>query len=497
MKFLVDVDLGTNQLLNFVVQGAGSDPGTGKPGQVYYNTGSGVLKVCTNATGPVWTTLSSGGGTVTAVSVATANGFAGSSSGGTTPALTLTTSVNGLVKGNGTALSAAVAGTDFVGPTSGSSIQKASSGGLTAAVAGTDYLAPAGNGSALTGLTISQISGGAPLASPTFTGVPAAPTASAGTSTTQLATTAFVTAAVSAAVQGLNVKNSAVAATVGTETFTVTSGNVTQIAGTTVDGQTPAINDLVLIKDAPATTGVGSPGSTQPGNGLYQVTANTTNLTVTRAADMSGTANLPAGAFVFVEGGTANGSSGWVVSVPSTNSAFTYGTNNIKWTQFSGAGEITAGTALSKTGNTLNVTTVPLANGGTGQTSQQAALDALAGAVTTGQFLRGNGTHVTLQALQAADIPTNENVAPGSLASGQKFGVIWNGTITGDGTTTAFTVTHNLNNTHPHVQVWDSASPDNVVQVDIKQGATAANQSVIVFATAPTSSLVYNVTAIG
>jgi hypothetical protein len=42
--------------------------------------------------------------------------------------------------------------------------------------------------------------GGAPLASPTFTGVPAAPTATAGTNTTQLATTAFVTAAVAASV---------------------------------------------------------------------------------------------------------------------------------------------------------------------------------------------------------------------------------------------------------------------------------------------------------
>ena len=36
----------------------------------------------------------------------------------------------------------------------------------------------------------------APLADPTFTGVPAAPTASAGTNTTQIATTAFVTAAI-------------------------------------------------------------------------------------------------------------------------------------------------------------------------------------------------------------------------------------------------------------------------------------------------------------
>ena len=56
-------------------------------------------------------------GTVTAVSVASTNGFAGSSSGGATPALTLSTSITGVLKGNGTALSAAVAGTDYVTPT--------------------------------------------------------------------------------------------------------------------------------------------------------------------------------------------------------------------------------------------------------------------------------------------------------------------------------------------------------------------------------------------
>ena len=43
------------------------------------------------------------------------------------------------------------------------------------------------------------VSSKADIASPTFTGTPAAPTASAGTSTTQIATTAFVTAALSAA----------------------------------------------------------------------------------------------------------------------------------------------------------------------------------------------------------------------------------------------------------------------------------------------------------
>lgn len=43
--------------------------------------------------------------------------------------------------------------------------------------------------------TVAQVTGAAPLASPTFTGTPAAPTAAVGTNTTQIATTAFVAAA--------------------------------------------------------------------------------------------------------------------------------------------------------------------------------------------------------------------------------------------------------------------------------------------------------------
>jgi len=51
-------------------------------------------------------------------------------------------------------------------------------------------------GSNLVDASTPDISGKADLAGPTFTGVPAAPTASSGTNTTQIATTAFVTAAV-------------------------------------------------------------------------------------------------------------------------------------------------------------------------------------------------------------------------------------------------------------------------------------------------------------
>lgn len=76
------------------------------------DTASGSTFGCLSSTD--WTTFNNkGSGTVTAVSVASSNGFAGSSSGGATPALTLSTSITGVLKGNGTAISAAANGTDY------------------------------------------------------------------------------------------------------------------------------------------------------------------------------------------------------------------------------------------------------------------------------------------------------------------------------------------------------------------------------------------------
>lgn len=86
---------------------------------VYQTDGSAGLYV-RNA--GAWQLLGSGGGgggtgTVTSVSVVSANGFAGTvANATTTPAITLSTTVTGLLKGNGTAISAATAGTDFQAP---------------------------------------------------------------------------------------------------------------------------------------------------------------------------------------------------------------------------------------------------------------------------------------------------------------------------------------------------------------------------------------------
>jgi hypothetical protein len=74
-------------------------------------TGNNTKILSTDGTNPSW--IANTVGTVTAVSVVSANGFAGSSSGGATPALTLSTSITGVLKGNGTAISAATSGTDY------------------------------------------------------------------------------------------------------------------------------------------------------------------------------------------------------------------------------------------------------------------------------------------------------------------------------------------------------------------------------------------------
>ena len=77
------------------------------------------------------------------------------------------------------------------------------------------------------------------------------------------------------------------------------------------------------------------------------------------------------------------------------------------------------------TGTASNVTgIVAFANGGTGETTRQAAMDALAGAVTSGQYLRGNGTDVVMSAIQVADVPTLNQNTTGNA------GTVTNGVVT-------------------------------------------------------------------
>jgi hypothetical protein len=70
------------------------------------------------------------------------------------------------------------------------------------------------------------------------------------------------------------------------------------------------------------------------------------------------------------------------------------------------------------TGTAANVTgTVAVVNGGSGQTSAQAAMNTFAGAVTSGSYLRGNGTNVSMSTIQVADVPTLNQNTTGTAAN--------------------------------------------------------------------------------
>lgn len=72
-----------------------------------------------------------------------------------------------------------------------------------------------------------------------------------------------------------------------------------------------------------------------------------------------------------------------------------------------------------------------IARGGTGASTQQAALNALAGAVTSGQYLRGNGTNVLMSAIQAGDVPTLNQNTTGSAATLTTARNLWGNSFNG------------------------------------------------------------------
>ena len=79
--------------------------------------------------------------------------------------------------------------------------------------------------------------------------------------------------------------------------------------------------------------------------------------------------------------------------------------------------------------------TLPISNGGTGQTTAQAALDALAGGTTAGRYLRGDGSNITLSAIQNSDIGTLNQDTTGNAATATALETARNiGGVSFDGT---------------------------------------------------------------
>jgi hypothetical protein len=132
------------------------------------------------------------------------------------------------------------------------------------------------------------------------------------------------------AVQGLDAKASVRVAT---------TANITLSTEQTIDGVAVVAGDRVLVKNQ----------TDAEENGIYVASATAWS----RASDANTWAELVS-AFVFVESGTAGGDNGFVCTV---DAGGTLGTTDVTWVQFSGAGQITAGAGMTKSGNTLNVAT--------------------------------------------------------------------------------------------------------------------------------------------
>jgi hypothetical protein len=272
------------------------------------------------------------------------------------------------------------------------------------------------------------------------------------TSSTDAATKGYV----DAAVIGIDWKPSVRVAT---------TANITLSGTQTVDGVSLSVGDRVLVKNQ----------TDAEDNGVYVVASSTWS----RSTDANSDAEVTAGFAVWVNEGTTNADSGWVLT---TNDPITVGTTELTFTQFSGAGQITAGDGLTKTGNTIN------AVGTTNRISVSAdAIDISAsyvgqnsittlGTITTGTW---NGTDIAVAdggtgASTAADARTNLAAGSGTLATKVAGAITCN-------TTSPITFTHNLGTTDVTVQVYDTSTGTAVNQVFPDIAVSSSNAVSVTF----------------
>lgn len=196
-----------------------------------------------------------------------------------------------------------------------------------------------------------------------------------------------------------------------------------------VDGVTLIANDRLLVKN----------GAAGADNGLYyvsQVGTGGTPYTLTRTTDADTSAEVTAGLYVWVEEGTANADTGWLLT---TDNAITLNTTALTFTQVSGLGQVTAGSGLTKSANTLNI---------------------------------GANTGITVN---ADDIQTDHTVIP-QLYS----------TTVGDGASTSITVTHNLGTRNVIVSVFRNSSPWDEIETYVDHASTTT--CTVKFNSAPSSN---------
>jgi hypothetical protein len=444
-QFLTGLNLNKNELQNARIQNLANDPSSPVAGQIYYNTSSNELRVYN---GTAFEAVGLNGVTASADEINILDG-----------AIISTTELNyldGVSANVQTQLSekAPLANPVFTGDVSlvSNLIFEGSSADSN------ELTVTATNPTADRTITLPDATGTVILSSDTVNAL-TAPAAEFSMNSQKIVSLAnpenpqdaATKAYVDAARSGLDVKASVRVATTANIT---TLGAVS--VGDAIDGVTLAANDRVLVKNQ----------STASQNGIYELTL-TSGLV--RAQDADSSAEVTAGMFTFVSEGTANADSGWVLT---TNDTITLGTTGLTFAQFSGAGQITAGAGLTKTGNTIdavgtadritvNADSIDIASTYVGQSSITTL-----GTIATGVW---NGTDIAV-----ADGGTGASTAAGAktnLGFMTRFAAN-NESLTPSSGVVTWAVTHNLGTKDITVAIYDLAT-DVEVEVDVVRTSTS------------------------
>lgn len=232
-----------------------------------------------------------------------------------------------------------------------------------------------------------------------------------GTAATDAATKGQMDAAVAGA---RDVKDSVRVATAAALPAYTRTGNVITATGNgalaAVDGVTLVATEPLLLKD----------GAAGADNGIYTVTQVGTGGTpfiLTRRSDADASAEVTSGLYLWVNEGTANADTGWLLT---TNDPIVLNTTALTFTQVSALGQITAGTGLTKTGNTIDAVAgtglvanandmalavpVTVANGGTGGTTAAAARTNLAVPTKFAADIAGTSSAAVVHNLNTLDV---------------------------------------------------------------------------------------------